>query len=378
MSPDKSSAVVINGHRLEFFPNETILDVAKRNGIEIPTLCFLERTTPRGVCGICAVEVSGREELVYACSTPAQEGMEIKTESARVVEHRKKRIAEMLSSGNHNCAIRAAGGNGWSAYQAKVEKEDDSSDLCPAWGSCMLQDLAYRYQVTGGPYMAEPYPYPAERVNPFIIRDFSRCVMCGRCVAACREIQVNDAITIDPEIPGKVVTTRGDLALKDSDCVFCGECIQVCPVGALVEKDSRFVRSWETQKVRTTCTYCGVGCQIILHVSGDRVVKVTGAEGVPPNYGSLCVKGRFGYDFIHSKDRLTTPLIKENGIFRKATWEEALDFTAKRLKEIISENGPDSVGIFTSARLTNEENYLANRFARGVIKTNNIDHCARL
>jgi predicted molibdopterin-dependent oxidoreductase YjgC len=161
--------------------------------------------------------------------------------------------------------------------------------------------------------------------------------------------------------------------------VFSGEFVQVCPVGALVEKDARYtVRQWDTEKVRTTCSYCGVGCQIYLHVQNNKVVKVTGVEDVPPNYGSLCVKGRFGYDFINSPERLKTPLIKENGEFREASWDEALGLVADKLGKIKAANGPDAIGVLTSARVTNEENYIANKFTRAVLKTNNIDHCARL
>jgi len=161
--------------------------------------------------------------------------------------------------------------------------------------------------------------------------------------------------------------------------VFCGECVQVCPVGALVEKDARYkVRPWETEKVLTTCSYCGVGCQLYLHVKDNKVVKISGAADMPPNYGSLCVKGRFGFDFVNSPERLTTPLIKENGEFREASWDEALDLVAARFKDIKEKHGPDSQGVLTSARMTNEENYIAHKFTRAVLKTNNIDHCARL
>jgi predicted molibdopterin-dependent oxidoreductase YjgC len=149
-------------------------------------------------------------------------------------------------------------------------------------------------------------------------------------------------------------------------------------VGALVEKSVRYnVRQWETQTTRTTCSYCGVGCQIDLHVKDNRVVKVTGVDAAP-NHGSLCVKGRFGYDFIGSDKRLTTPLIKENGKHREATWDEALDRVADKLKDIRDTDGGDAIGVLTSARITNEENYIAQKFARAVLKTNNVDHCARL
>jgi predicted molibdopterin-dependent oxidoreductase YjgC len=369
----------INGNEMEFKPGETILDVARRNDIDIPTLCHLKGATPTGSCRVCVVEVEGARTLIASCAAPAGKGMVVHTESPKVIEARKMIIQLLLSSGNHNCAVRGSDGVDWTAFQLKVQKEDGSDQLCPVWGDCRLQDLAYRYQVSGDTFEGTPTPYPMETVNPFIVRDFSRCILCGRCVQACNDVQVNNAINFGYRgSPTKIVAAE-DKALRDSDCVFCGECVQACPVGALVEKDARYrVRPWETEKVRTTCTYCGVGCQLDLHVKDGKVVRVSGAKDTPPNYGSLCVKGRFGYDFIHSPERLTQPLIKENGQFREATWEEALDRVAGRLSEIKEQSGPDSIGVLTSARVTNEENYIANKFARAVIKTNNIDHCARL
>lgn len=375
----ENQTIVLNGNEISFEPGETVLEVARRSSIDIPTLCHLKGASPTGNCRVCIVEVEGEQNLLPSCDTPASGGMVVHTESAKVVEARKLIIQLMLSSGNHNCAIRGAEGNDWTKFQMGVQAQDQSGELCPAWGDCRLQDLAYRYQVSAEKHLETEVPYPMETVNPFIVRDFSRCIKCGRCVQACNEVQVNNAINFGYQGADVKIVTPGDKPLKDSECVFCGECVQVCPVGALVEKDARYqVRPWETAKVRTTCSYCGVGCQIYLHVKDNKVVAVSGVEDVAPNYGSLCVKGRFGYDFIGSSERLTTPLIKEGGEFREATWDEALDMVAKRFADIKSRHGADSIGVLTSARVTNEENYIANKFTRAALKTNNIDHCARL
>jgi len=371
--------ITINGNEFSFEPGETILEVARRNSIDIPTLCHLKGTTPTGACRICIVEVERARTLVASCAAPAANGMVVYTESAKVVKTRRMLIQLLLSSGNHNCAVRGSDGENWTQFQLRVQQEDGSGELCPVWGDCRLQDLAYRYQVSGDVFPATENRYPMELANPFIVRDFSRCIQCGRCVQACNEVQVNKAISFGYRGAATKIIAAGDRPYADSDCVFCGECVQACPVGALVEKDARYrYRPWQNRKVRTTCGYCGVGCQLDLHVDDNRVMKVTGAEETAPNYGSLCVKGRFGYHFIGSPDRLKRPLIKENGKFKEASWEEALNLVASRLKEIQSSHGPDSIGVMTSARVTNEENYIVQKFARAVLKTNNVDHCARL
>ena len=350
-----SSILTINGETLSFEPGQTILTVARGAGIPVPTLCDFKDTTPTGSCRVCVVEVEGARTLLPACATQAAPKMVIQTESPRVIAARRMVIELMLSSGNHNCLV------------------------CEANGECELQALAYRYQVPT-PVFANPpdTPYYYEDDNSMIVRDFSKCVMCGRCVRACNERQVNQAIAIGYRGAHNKIVARADNTYNNADCLFCGECIQACPVGALLDKNAIGQgRPWERTLVRTTCSYCGVGCQLDLHVKDNHIVKVTGGDAIP-NLGKLCVKGRFGWRFVEHPDRLKTPLIKENGVCREASWDEALDLAASRLKEIRDQEGPEAVGGWCSARITNEENYLMQKLMRAVIGTNNVDHCARL
>ncbi len=345
----------LNGRRVEFEPGQSILDVATESGIEIPTLCYLKGTTPTGACRMCMVEVAGARSLVAACSTPASEGMEIWTDSERVNRARKLNVELLLASGTHDCLT------------------------CEANGDCRLQDLAYKYGITQVHFPLTPQPFPKEEDNPFIIRDFSRCILCGRCVQACNEVVVNRAISYGYRGSDSKIVAGTDQPYFESDCVFCGHCVQVCPVGALIEKKSRYRgRPWELTKVRTTCPYCGVGCQLWLHMNREgRIAKVTGVEDGAPNKGRLCVKGRFAYDFIYSEDRLTTPLIKEHGKFREASWDEALGLVADKFTEIKEIYGPDAIAGVSCARSINEDSYQMQKLFRSVIGTNNIDHCAR-
>jgi formate dehydrogenase major subunit len=345
----------LNGMHVKFEPGQSILDVATNAGIEIPTLCYLKGAAPTGACRMCMVEVSGARSLVAACSTPAAEGMEIWTDSERVHRARKLNVELLLASGEHDCLV------------------------CEANGNCRLQDLAYKYGIIQVRFPRNFHPHKKEEDNPFIVRDFSRCILCGRCVQACNEVMVNRAISYGYRGSYSKIVAGTDQPYFDSDCVFCGQCVQVCPVGALVERKSRFKgRAWELKKVRTTCPYCGVGCQLWLHVNEDgRIAKVTAVEDGAPNKGRLCVKGRFAYDFIYSEDRLTTPLIKEGEGFREASWDEALDLVAAKFTEIKQKYGPDAIAGVSCARSINEDSYQMQKLFRSVIGTNNIDHCAR-
>jgi len=373
--------ILINGHEFTFFAGETILQVARRNGIEIPTLCYMKNAAPTGACRICLVEVAGARALVASCATPAAPKMVVRTETPAVARARRMNLELLLSSGHHNCLVQDLDMDSWTDFQLKAMSPKEHEDLCPAHGTCRLQELAIKDQIRTNRFAPNEPGHRIENVNPFIVRDLSRCILCGRCVQACNEVQVNNAISFGYRGKHSKIVARGDRALKDSDCVFCGECVQACPVGALVttrDFESRTPDKGETKMVRTTCSYCGVGCQMYLHVRKDQIVKVTGVEELGPNYGSLCVKGRFGYDFVHDTGRLTKPLIREKGAFREATWDEALNLVAEKLKTIKSQHGADAIGVLSSARITNEENYLVQKFTRAVVGTNNVDHCARL
>ena len=324
---DAQNIIIINGNEFSFDTGETILQIANRNHIDIPTLCHLKGATPTGSCRICVVEVEGARTLVASCAAPATNNMVVRTESPQVIEARKMLIELLLSSGNHNCSIRGSDGDDWTQFQLKVQMEDGSSELCPVWGDCQLQDLAYRYQVSGEKFSATETAYPMETVNPFIVRDFSRCINCGRCVQACNEIQVNHAINFGYRGSKSKIIAAGDRPLKDSDCIFCGECVQACPVGALVEKEARYnVRPWETKTGPNHLQL--LRCRVPALSACE---KKSGGEGY--RCGECCTQFRQPLRkrtirisiFINSLERLKTPLIKANGTFRDATWKEAID-----------------------------------------------------
>ncbi len=345
--------LTINDTPCVFTPGQTILEAATGCGIFIPTLCRLPNCTPTGACRICVVEVRGARTLVASCAAPASEGMVVHTESERVIRARKTILRLMLDSGNHDCL------------------------LCPAAGDCTLQSLAFRYGAGTGTFERTPPRCRPEIGNPFIVRDFSKCILCGRCVQACNEAQVNEAIDYGYRGAATKIVAGCDTTLAESDCVFCGECLQVCPVGALAAHDARRKpRLCETRPVRTTCAYCGVGCQVDLYARDGRVHHVLGAPD-GHNEGGLCVKGRFALDFAAHPERLASPLVRRDGVLVPASWDEALDLVATRLLALREERGPDALGFLASARCTNEENYLFQKLAR-CLGTNNVDHCARL
>jgi len=365
--------ITINGRQLSFTRGETILEVARRNNIFIPTLCHLPGTTPTGACRICVVEVEGARALMASCTVPAAPKMVVHTQTPKVIEARRTVLELLLAAGNHNCSIRAEEPGTWTALQARTAQYDESNELCEVYGACKLQALAYRYQVRTGRLAGRPPAYPLENASPLILRDFSRCILCGRCVQACNEVQVNNAISHGFRGAKAKITAMGDASLDRSECVFCGECVQACPVGALVDQRSRYrIRPWEATHTRTTCGYCSVGCQLDLQIKDGRIMKVNGVEEAAPNRGRLCVKGRFGFDYLNADERLTHPLVRRDGRLSEATWDEALDLVATRIKEVKAKEGPDAVAGICSAAFTSESLYAFQKLLRGAVGTNNL------
>ncbi len=331
----------------------TILNAAKAMGIDIPTLCYMEKLTPDGSCRLCVVEVTGQRNLKIACATEIMDGMEIFTRSERVLTARRTILELILSTHKVECLV------------------------CNAAGHCRLQEYCREYGVGESSFPAKPPAYPVDESNPFFNLDRNKCILCHRCVRVCSQLQGMYAI----ETVGRGMRTQISpeflLPLDQSRCVSCGNCVSNCPVGALTPKNGYQYQVPQSKATRTVCAYCGVGCQLDLISSGGKIVGVEPAPG-PANDGLLCVKGKFGYNFIDSPRRLTQPLIKENGEFREASWEEAVALVVKKIKETKETKGGQSIAGLSSARCTNEENYLFQKLFRGVIGSNNVDHCARL
>ncbi len=345
----------INGMDVHFQKGKTILEVCRDAGIFIPTLCHDKRLKPYGGCRLCPVEIKGRPVPLTSCTTPGEVGMEVVTESPKLTRLRKTVLELLLSNHPNDCMT------------------------CEATSDCSLQEMTYRYGANLDRFGGEKWNLPVREDNPFITFEPNKCIVCGRCTRICHEVVM--AGTIDlinrgfTAIPG----TAFDKPRTLENCEFCGQCVSACPTGALTDKKGRGKgRSIDVKKVKTTCTYCGTGCNFFLNVRNDKVVRVTSDFTAPVNKGNLCIKGRYGYDFIHSKDRLNTPLIREKGGFREASWDEALTLVADRFKAIIKKHGPDKVGGFSSSRCSNEENFLLAKWVRCAVGSNNVDNCARV
>lgn len=353
----------IDGREITAQHGANLLSVARQHGIDIPSLCYMEKLSPTGACRMCIVKIEGRRGLVPACTTLVEEGMQVTSTDDEIVEYRRTTLELHLSEHNFDCAV------------------------CDANGECELQDLAYKYGI--GVEQNRRYDsvykkslgevhFPVDKSSPVLVYDATRCIRCGRCIRACEEVQGKGVLSFVHRGFQTFVSPEFG-SWKDSSCDGCGECVQACPTAGLTEKAlTEPFRAFDVEhKVRSTCVYCGVGCQIDLWVKKGKVVRVRGADA-HPNYGSLCVKGRFGYEFIASKERLSHPLVKRNGEFVQVSWDEALDIVAQKFKTLKKDYGPDSLAGLSSAKCTNEENYVFQKFVRAVFGTNNVDHCARL
>lgn len=345
--------ITINGNECKVEKGITVLEACRNIGIDIPTLCYDERLDAHAACRLCVVEVEGRNNLMTSCSLEVSEGLNIQTHSDKVMSARHDILDLLYSNHTKDCLN------------------------CKKSGECKLQDYCYEYDVKDGSYDGDKRSLKIDDSNPFYYYDPQKCILCGKCVNVCKELQGTSAIEMNERGFKTHVGTAFDLGVESSVCVSCGNCVSVCPVGALMPKSREKTRLWEINKTRTTCSYCGVGCQLEIITKGDKIIGVEPVDK-KPNQGLLCVKGKFGYKFVNHPERLKTPLIKKDGKFIEATWEQAYALIASKMKKYKEEFGPDSMGGFSSARCTNEENYLFQKLFKAGIGTNNVDHCARL
>lgn len=330
----------------------TVLEAARELNIAIPTLCHDPRLKPYGACRLCIVEIAGMAKPVTSCTTPATDGMVVTTQSDKLYRLRRTTVELLLSDHPNDCMT------------------------CIGTGDCTLQELAYSYGLRENRYQGEMRDHNRVDTNPFITREQNKCIMCGLCVRVCEEVQGVGAIGYaERGFQSKVIPPFG----HNLDCEFCGQCVSVCPTGALSGRVwTGKPRVGNVKETETTCTYCGCGCNLTLRSSGDTVFRVD-SKSDNHNKGWLCVKGRFGFEFINSNERLKWPLIRreKGGSLERATWDEALNLIAAKFKAIKEEHGADALAGLCSARCTNEENYLFQKLVRAGFGTNNIDHCAR-
>jgi formate dehydrogenase major subunit len=385
-------AVTINGKVQAIRTGESLIDAINRCGVTLPQVCYHPQLGAVQTCDACMVEVDGK--LVRACGTIAADGMNVITDTVGAETAQREAFDRIL--GNHLLYCTVCDNNN---------------------GNCTVHNTTSLLQVEHQKTPFRPKPFEVDMSNPFYRYDPDQCILCGRCVEACQNLQVNETLTIDWEEAYPRVLWDGGAPIGESSCVSCGHCVTVCPCNALMEKSmlgeagfltalpkqaingmidvvkgiepevgygpilklseaEAAMRESHIKRTKTVCTYCGVGCSFDIWTKGRHILKVEPALG-PANGVSTCIKGKFGWDYANSPDRLTQPLIREGDTFREASWDEALDLVARRFAEIKAETGPDSLAFISSSKCTNEESYLMQKLARAVIGTNNMDNCSR-
>jgi formate dehydrogenase major subunit len=354
----KPVTLIIDGQSVTVPEGTSVMRAAALADINIPKLCASDNLEAFGSCRICLVEIEGRRGYPASCTTPVEEGMEVRTQSNKLGDLRRNVMELYISDHPLDCLT------------------------CPSNGNCELQDMAgsvglreVRYGFEGDNHLdAEK-----DTSNPYFTFDPSKCIVCSRCVRACEEVQGTFALTIDGRGFESKVAAGQDQAFMDSDCVSCGACVQSCPTATLME-NSIVEQGQPDRSVVTTCAYCGVGCAFKAELKGETVVNMTPYKSGPANRGHSCVKGRFAFGYATHKDRITTPMIRDSidQPWREVSWDDALNFAAQKIRAIQDQHGRNSVGGITSSRCTNEETYLVQKLVRAAFGNNNVDTCARV
>ncbi|MBV1911382.1 MAG: molybdopterin-dependent oxidoreductase, partial [Kangiellaceae bacterium] len=354
-----NTVAFINGQSYSTKKGESILQFANRNHFSIPTLCDDSRLESFGACRVCSVDVALKEDgptkVMASCHTPISSGMHIQTHSRSILKLRKNIVELVLTDHPLECLT------------------------CEVNGNCELQDVAAEVGIREVRYKnaANHGDYQKDESHPYMRSDLSKCINCYRCVRACDEIQGEFVLGIEGRGFASKIIKGGNLSFDESACVSCGACAQTCPTSAISDVfESKSIQAEE--KIRTICSYCGVGCNLEVSVKNNEVLSIRAPNDAEVNEGHTCLKGRYAWRFYNHPDRLTSPLIKKDGEFVKASWEEAYSLIESKLTSLKQSFGGDSIAGISSARCTNEENYLMQKLLRAVIQTNNIDCCARV